>query len=83
MGNTVLGGRMEEKKIVYSIILSVWNLAKEYDFRKLSDDEWETLTEKAKIKREEFKQHGEKFDLLFRDMYRAIQRYYEGKNNDG
>lgn len=70
---------MEEKKIVYSIILSVWNLAKEYGFEKLTDEQWESLIDKAMKQRKKLKQHGETMDLLFRDMYRALENYYERK----
>ena len=72
---------MEDKKIVYDIILSVWNLAKEFDFKKLSDVEWDDFTSKAHELRNKFKQHGESIDLLFRDMFSALQSYYERKNN--
>lgn len=70
---------MEEKKIIYEIILSIWNLAKEYNFRKLTDEECGEMTEKALLEEKRFKQHGKEFDLLFRAMYGAIEKYYEGK----
>lgn len=72
---------MEEKKIVYDIVLSIWNLAKEHGFEKLTDDQWECLIDKAMQEREKFKQHGETMDLLFRDIYRALENYYERKKN--
>lgn len=70
---------MDEKKIVYEIILSIWNLAKEYNFCKLTDEECGEMTEKALLEEKRFKQHGKEFDLLFRAMYGAIEKYYEGK----
>lgn len=73
---------MDEKKIVYEVILSIWNLAKEHGFEKLSDEQWESLIEKAMQERNQFKQHGEIIDLLFRDMYRALENYYERKKHD-
>lgn len=72
---------MEEKKIVYDVILSIWNLAKEFDFKNLSDNEWQSFIEKANEQRNRFKQNGENIDLLFRDMYRALENYYERKKN--
>ena len=71
---------MEEKKIVYQIIIDIWNLAKEFDFKKLSDAEWEKFTSKAQELRNKFKNNGESIDLLFRDMFSALQSYYEMKN---
>lgn len=79
MGNPVLGGFMEEKKIVYEIIISIWNLAKGHGFEKLNDEQWESLVEKSMTERDKFKQHGENIDLLFRQMYMALQNYYERK----
>lgn len=72
---------MEEKKIVYEVILSIWSLAKEHGFEKLTDEQWESLIEKASIERYKFKQHGENIDLLFRQTYMALQDYYERKKN--
>lgn len=70
---------MDEKKIVYDIILSIWNLAKEHGFEKLTDSQWETLVEKASVERQRFCQHGENIDHLFREMFGALQNYYERK----
>lgn len=70
---------MDEKKIVYEIILSIWNLAKKHGFEKLTDNQWESLIDNAMRERERFKKHGEIIDLLFRDMYRALENYYERK----
>lgn len=72
---------MDEKKIVYDVVLSVWNLAKEHGFEKLTDKQWESLVEKAMKDRERFNQYGENIDLLFRQMYMALQNYYERKKN--
>ena len=36
---------MEEKKIVYDVILSIWNLIKEHGFKQLSDEEWEHINQ--------------------------------------
>ena len=72
---------MEEKKIVYDVILSIWNLAKEHGFNRLTDKQWESLIKNVSDEREKFKQHGESIDLLFRDMFSALQSYYERKNN--
>lgn len=72
---------MEEKKIIYEIILSVWNLAKENGFDRLTDEQWESLIDKAMQEKKKFAQCGKSIDLLFRDMYRALENYYERKKN--
>ena len=73
---------MEEKKIVYDVILSIWNLAKEHGFDKLTDEQWESLIEKSMREQRKYSQVNTNIDKLFRDMYRALEEYYERKKND-
>ena len=72
---------MEEKKIVYDIILSIWNIVKTYFFHKLSDDEIENMCRKASAEAERFKQYGETYNLLFRGIWSAFVQYYERKKS--
>ena len=74
---------MDEKKIVYDVVLSIWNLAKEHGFEKLTEEQWESLLEKAMALEKQFKQKGETIDLLFRDMFDSLQKYYERKMING
>lgn len=73
---------MEEKKIVYQIVIDLWNLAKEFNFQRLSDKEWELLVEKGMKLREKFVQYGTDIDLFYREMYRALENYYERKKQE-
>ena len=68
---------MQEKKIVYDIILSIWNIVKEYFFQQISDDEIENMFNQAKKEAERFKQYGETYNLLFRGIWSAFIQYYE------
>lgn len=70
---------MDEKKLVYEVIISIWEMFKKYGFEKLTDSQWENLIEDAEIKRKEFKEKGEQIELLFRDMFWCIENYYEDK----
>lgn len=70
---------MEEKKLVYEVITSIWEMFKKYGFEKLNDEQWENLIEDAEIKRKEFMEKGESIDMLFRDMFWCVGNYYEGK----
>ncbi len=72
---------MEEKKIVYEVILSIWNLAKEHGFERLTDEQWESLIEKAMQEQRKYSQVTPNIDKLFRDMYRALEEYYERKKH--
>ena len=70
---------MDEKKLVYEVIISIWEMFKKYGFEKISDAQWENLIEDAEIKRKEFKEKGELIELLYRDMFLCIENYYEEK----
>ena len=72
---------MEEKKIVYDVILSIWNLAKEHGFDRLTDEQWESLIEKSMREQRKYSQVNTNIDKLFRDMYRALEEYYERKKH--
>lgn len=71
---------MEEKKIIYEIILSIWNLAKEHGFERLTPEQWESLIEKAMRQKRDFGKYGEIMEMFYREMYRALENYYERKN---
>ena len=70
---------MDEKKLVYEVIISIWEMFKKYGFEKLTDAQWESLIEDAEIKRKEFKEKGDQIELLFSVMFCCIENYYEGK----
>lgn len=70
---------MDEKKIVYEIIISIWNLVKEYFFHKLSDSETEDMCKKASAESERFKEYGDAYNLLFRGIWIAFVQYFERK----
>lgn len=72
---------MEEKKIVYEVIISIWNIAKEHGFDKLTDNQWESFVEKGMQENKRFKQYGESVEMLYRGMFDALQNYYERKNH--
>lgn len=74
---------MEEKKIVYEIIISIWNIVKEYFFRKMSDEEIEIMWNKAEAEEKRFQQYGKEYNLLFRGIWSAFVQFYERKNCNG
>ena len=80
MGSAILGDSMDEKKIIYEIIISIWGIVKEYFFHKLSDDDTEKMFSQVKEETERFKQYGETYNLLFRGIWSAFVQYYERKN---
>lgn len=67
---------MEELKIIYKILSAIWKLCKKYGYKQLTDQEWEAFVQDGKELREGFRQKGEDFDLLYRDLFFSLQRMY-------
>ena len=74
---------MEEKKIVYEIIISIWNIVKEYFFQKKSDEEIGIMLDKVEAEEKRFLQYGETYNLLFRGIWSAFRQFYERENSNG
>lgn len=84
--STILGStnniediNMEEKKIVYDIITSIWNLVKEYFFHHMTEEEIETIWSRAEQEEKRFKQYGESYRLLFSGLWLSFVQYHERK----
>ena len=71
---------MQEKKIIYEIILSIWDIVKTYFFKPLSESEIDEMDSKAKSEANRFKEYGDTYNLLFRDLWLAFTKYYERNN---
>lgn len=70
---------MDEKKIIYEIIKDIWDLTKSYILDEMSDEDWEVLIDQASIKYEKYQKEDEKIQMLYREMFMAIQNYGERK----
>lgn len=72
----------EEKKIVYQIILDIWDLTKKYVFRPLDDNEWNRFIYEANKLSNKYKKNDEKTKRLFSDIYFAIERYKVARDKE-
>lgn len=73
---------MEEKKIVYDVILTIWNIAKEHGFEKLTNEQWESLVEQGQKECKRFREHGNNIELLYRGMFNELRSFYERKKHE-
>lgn len=71
---------MDEKRIVYDIITSIWNLVKEYFFHHMTEEEIETIWSRARQEEKRFKEYGESYRLLFSGLWLAFVQYHERKS---
>ena len=73
---------MEEKKKIYDVILAIWRLWQANGFKQeLTDDEWDCFVEEGKRLEKQFPLQP--YNLIFRDMYLILTKYYEGKYGGG
>lgn len=73
---------MNRKKILHEIILDLWDLlkmAQKYECEKLTDSEWEVFFNKSIEFTKKYRDKGKEFEILFRDLFAAIQKYYQDK----
>ncbi len=73
---------MDEKKILYQIVLDIWELMKKYCFIKLDDDGWQFLTDEAKALSKKYKNENENIKKLFCDIYFAFERYKTARDKE-
>lgn len=73
---------MEEKKIIYDIILTVWNLVKDSFFKPMSSEMQVQLNTKAMEKELHFKTYGDTYQYLFSEIWVAFIRFYERKSKN-
>ena len=66
---------MEEKKILYEMILELWTLIKKYCFGVLDDDGWQAMTDEANALSNKYRGQNENIKRLFCDLYFAFERY--------
>ena len=72
---------MDEKKQVYNIILTIWNLFKKYGFHKLSDAKWEEMIDECGELAKRLR-NNKNINRLFLDMFSALQNYYINKSRE-
>ena len=69
---------MEEKKKIYDVILAIWRLWQANGFKQeLTDDEWERFLEEGKRLESLFP--TQPYNLIFRDLFLILTKFYEGK----
>lgn len=74
---------MEEKKIIYQIILDIWELTKKYVFQPLDDDGWEQFCNEAGVVSNKYRDCGKHIGILFSDIFTAVTKYKAAKDKEG
>lgn len=74
---------MEEKKIIYQIILDIWELTKKYVFKPLDDDGWEQFCNEAGVVSNNYRKCSKDVGMLFSDIFTAITKYKAAKDKNG
>lgn len=73
---------MEEKKIIYQIILDIWELTKKYVFQPLDDDGWEAFCNEAGIVSNKYRDCDKNIWMLFSDIIHAVEKYKAARDKE-
>lgn len=71
---------MNEKELIYNLILDTWNLLKKYNFKKLNNDEWGGFATESLELEQKYKKQSKEIFRLFIELNAAVRHYYESKN---
>lgn len=77
--NGVTGVDMNEKELIYNLILDIWSLVKKYSFKKLNDDQWGEFAEEGILLEKKYKAHSKEVYTFYRELFAAVRHYYESK----
>lgn len=70
---------MDGPRQVYEAISDIWRLWKKYGSGRLNDRQWESLISEGQQLHKKHEAVDQEVDLFFRDMFMALQKYYEWK----
>ena len=69
----------EEKKKVYQVFGTAWDITKKYCFEPMNDEGWDNFIQEMIFKSKEFKKIDEPIWHLYRGIMGAVQTYKETK----
>lgn len=64
-------------RIIYQVFTDVWRLARKYEFRRLTDSEWEAFCGQGEELLKKYREYGSEVETLYRDLFRAVQALYQ------
>lgn len=64
-------------RIIYQVFTDVWRLARKYEFRRLTDGEWEAFCGQGEGLLKKYREYGPEVETLYRDLFRAVQALYQ------
>lgn len=70
---------MDGHRQVFEAITDIWHLWKKYGSCRLDDRKWEALIQEGQQMHKKHEAVDPEVDLFFRDMFMALQKYYERK----
>lgn len=76
---------MDEKQIIYEIILDIWDLFKSNVVGKqhLTDDNWKDIYSKCSGMRNKYLEKGNAYKSLFMNLLFALEKYVNEREQDG
>lgn len=73
---------MEEKKLIYQVVVDCWNIAKQFLFEPINDSKWDDFIEQGNRKSQEYKEEDEATKKLFCSIFNDFVIYKETKERE-
>ena len=70
---------------MFQLFTDVWRLAKEFGGCRLTEEQWKVFCARGETLLGKYRIHGEDVEILYRDMFGALQSFYrrKGKRDGG
>lgn len=65
------------KEEIYKLIVDIWRLTCKYQFRKLSDNEWEQFVSDGEKLLKRYRSNKYPVEMFYRDLYQCVLSFYE------
>lgn len=69
-------------KIIFQLFTDIWHLARKYEFAVLTEEQWIKFCETGEELLNKYRKYDAAIEQLYRDLFRAVQAYYQAKGTD-
>ena len=77
---------MDDRTVIYNLQRDMWRLTEKSGYEKLTDEQWERCVGDGYTLQTKYRKVSRNAELLMRDMFQAVQKYYirkkEGRTSE-
>lgn len=78
-GKAMVMTKTDTRTVLYNILKDMWNLAERHGTGKLENREWKKFVDEGETLLAKYRACDHDMELLFRDMFGALQAFYRRK----